>query len=123
MGEMNKIKCRSCGKSWEYRSGCGIRHSSLKAVAGLFNETVSQQLLQYAEENPFPIFHFSYMPARCNQCKEIVEVPFLELESKQYVNVCPLCNCKVEILTDIESIKCQLCGEVGFEQSTTGHWD
>lgn len=123
MGEMNKISCRSCGKSWEYRSGCGIRHSSLNAVAGVFEDAVAQQLLQYASENPFPIFQFSYMPAMCSHCKSIVDIPFLELNGEQFSGSCPLCEHKVEVVTDIENTRCPVCSVVDFEQSTIGHWD
>lgn len=123
MGEMNKISCRSCGKSWEYRSGCGIRHSSLKEVARVFEDTVAQQFLQYANENPFCIFHFSYMAAQCSECTNIVEVPFLELNAGRYKGACPLCGHKVEVITEIDNLKCPICGETDFEQSTIGHWD
>ena len=123
MGEMNKISCRSCGKSWEYRSGCGIRHSSLNAVAGVFEDAVAQQLLQYASENPFPIFHFAYMPAQCNHCKEIVEVPVLELEGKQYIGNCPADGRKAEVINDVHNGKCPECGGTDLEQSVIGHWD
>lgn len=123
MGEMNKITCCSCRKNWEYRSGCGIRHSSLKAVAKEFEATIAEQLLQYGNENLFPIFHFSYMPARCSHCKEIVEVPFLEMEGGQYAGACPICSRKVEVIKDIEKWNCPSCGEKNLERSIIGNWD
>ena len=123
MGEMNKITCCSCRKNWEYRSGCGIRHSSLNAVAKEFEATIAEQLLQYGNENLFPIFHFSYMPARCSRCKEIVEVPFLEMEGGQYAGACPICSHKVEVIKDIEKWNCPSCGEKNLERSIIGHWD
>ena len=123
MGEMNKISCRSCGKSWECRSGCGIRHSSLKEVAGVFEDTVAQQFLQYANENPFSIFHFSYMAAQCSFCNEIVEVPVLELKGEQYIGKCPADDQKVEVIADIESMNCPVCGGTDLEQIVVGHWD
>lgn len=120
---MNKIHCCSCGKNWEYRTGCGIMHSRLDTIAGLFQENIANQFMVYTEEMSPVIFNFAFMPAQCDKCKNIVDVPFLELKGEQYAGDCPLCGYKIEILKDIDNLKCPICRGGDFEQSIIGHWD
>ncbi len=75
-------------------------------AGGEFPTNWNNALLNYANENLFPIFHFSYMPARCSHCKEIVEVPFLEMEGRQYAGACPICSHKVDVIKDIKKWNC-----------------
>ena len=123
MGEMNKVSCHQCKKSWEYRSGCGIMHNSLKAVAKVYDDAVAEELLQWADKNPFAIFQFAYVPAQCNHCMEIVEVPFLEIEGRCYIGGCPVCAHEVDRIMDNASLKCPSCLGNDLEWKIIGNWD
>ena len=123
MGEMNKIHCCRCGKDWEFRTGCGIMHSQLDRIAGLFIEDIAEQFMVYAEEKPPVIFDFAFKPAQCSNCRNIVDVPVLEVKGEHYVGDCLLCGHKVKTLKDTENLKCPICSGEDFEQSIIGHWD
>ena len=123
MGEMNKIHCHNCGKNWECRSGCGIMHSRLEKIAGLFETDISQRFMVYASEKPPVIFSFSFMMARCDECKEILDVPFLEIKGTQYIGKCPRCAQNVKVIKEIEKANCPKCNCIGLEQHVIGNWD
>ena len=123
MGEIRKINCRNCDKTWEYRSGCGMMHARLGSVADLFEPDIAAQFMIYADKKPPVIFDFSFMPAKCEQCKDIVEIPVLNILEARYEGKCVSCNSDVKIITDLNKFNCPQCFSKELEQSVIGYWD
>ena len=123
MGEINKISCHSCGKEWEYKSGCGIMHARLEAIADFFEPHVAEEFMVYANAKPPVLFDFALMPAKCEICRSIVEIPVLKIEHTQYVGKCAGCASEAKLITDMDKTECPRCHHKEWKCSVIGSWD
>ena len=109
MGEIYKSTCKACGKSWEYKIGCGIEHCNLDVVLDFFDEEVRNKVRTWASGKIFPRFQFNFHKAVCTTCKDMVG--------------CEECGNKVEIIEDKDNKKCPICGKNELEELVEVLWD
>ncbi len=124
MGTIQKITCKSCGNSWQCHTGCGLRHSSLEAVSGLFPEPVRAEIRGVLQREMFPAFDFEFRIAYCPSCNSFESVPALDLrDGRFYTGVCDTCGREVKLAETIEKMHCPSCGGQSLAVLPTGHWD
>ena len=70
MGVMIRVSCRSCKEDWQCRTGCGMMHGNLENAAASYPAEIRKEI--YANvQGEYPLFDFSYQPARCMYCHGI----------------------------------------------------
>lgn len=125
MGVLEKATCKVCGRSWRYKTGCGVNHWDLKVVLEMFSDEVKAQVNEWASGKDMPLFQFDYHRAVCGKCKAVVGVPVLKLfpENTQYVVDCENCGGKVSVSEETKSLGCPECGGEPLEVCKEGLWD
>ncbi len=124
MGEIRKITCQACGRNWELRTGSGLRHGLLENAVSAFSENFRKKILSSMVETEFPIYDFTYQPAHCGYCCQIVSVPVLTpMEKEAFTGGCPICGRRVKLMKNITGSTCPVCGEKALFEEETGIWD
>ena len=124
MGEIRKITCRSCGRDWQVQTGCGLQHGMLENVVSVFPKAMQKGIYMSVEDMEFPIYDFSYRPARCEYCSRIVSVPdFTPMGKTSFVGGCPVCGHDTELIQNVEETICPVCGQKTLQEEETGLWD
>ncbi|MDD6810721.1 MAG: hypothetical protein PUD93_02465 [Lachnospiraceae bacterium] len=125
MGDIRRIRCRSCKSEWVIRTGCGLQHGNLGKLVELFEAKEAQHIGIYSSQIPPVMYDFRYEPAICSACSQIISVPVLEFpeQDEKYTGVCPVCRRKVKNVEKIENIACPICNENLLEENVTGEWD
>lgn len=125
MGELKKITCKSCGRSWEYETGCGMLHGKLKWVADLYPEDIKKEILSYLKEDEIILFDFGYQLSYCRKCNVIESVPVLRVadDNGVYAGVCGQCGQKTELIEEVEKIQCPVCHGADLTAENIGFWD
>lgn len=125
MGSIERSTCKVCGKSWQYKTGCGVNHWNLDVVLDLFDEDVKTQVKVWATGKDVPLFQFDYHGALCGMCKAVVGVPVLKLfpENALYVGRCEDCGSEVAMPEEASLTRCPECGGQSLENCREGLWD
>ena len=125
MGSIERTSCKMCGRSWQYKTGCGVNHWNLEVVLDLFDESVKTQVKSWMNGKATPLFQFDYHGALCGVCKAVVDVPVLKLfpENTVYTGKCEGCGSEVSILDNIKEENCPECGGKSLENFREGLWD
>ncbi|MCI9465450.1 MAG: hypothetical protein HFI48_16585 [Lachnospiraceae bacterium] len=124
MGVMIRVSCGSCKADWQCRTGCGMMHGNLENAAASYPAEIRKEI--YANvQGEYPLFDFSYQPARCMYCRGIVSVPVLEAEDGKYryTGVCEVCGGEVETIQDLSQTSCPVCGKMSLKEEEIGLWD
>lgn len=124
MGVIERVRCGSCGQSWECKTGCGMLHGKLDTVLDAFSEEIKQEVRKQVGQQMFPRFQFAYKPACCENCKAVVTVPVLELTKldMKYIGGCRRCQSKIEPI-NVNEMRCPVCHEQQLEIEKVGMWD
>lgn len=125
MGEIRKITCKSCGRSWECTTGCGMLHGKLKWVADLYPEDIKKEILSYLKEDEIILFDFGFQLSYCRKCNGIESVPVLRLADDKgvYAGICGQCGQKTELIEEVEKIQCPVCHGADLTVENIGFWD
>lgn len=125
MGELIKISCSKCGQVWNSKRGHGKNHARLEVVRQVFEESVQAQIKQLAEDNPFPVFDFAYIPVVCKECGMVDSVPVLELlkEKRVFVGTCSRCGKEIPEDWAKASLECPVCRSEEMTIERCGFWD
>ncbi len=125
MGSIERTTCKVCGKSWQYKTGCGVSHWKLDVVLELFDAATKTQVEAWASGKDVPLFQFDYHKALCHTCKAVVGVPVLKLfpENTLHIGKCEACGSEVTIPEDANLISCPECGGQPLERCKEGLWD
>ncbi len=125
MGSIERTTCKKCGKSWQYKTGCGVSHWNLNVVLDLFDEDIKAQVKSWADGKEVPLFRFDYCKASCSTCRAVVGVPVLKLfpENTLYVGKCENCGSEVSVPEETSLIVCPECGGQTLESCREGLWD
>lgn len=125
MGSIEKTVCKVCGRTWQYKTGCGINHWNLDVVLPLFSQETQLELKTWAHDKEEPLFSFEYVRALCETCRDIVSVPALTLlpERIQYVENCKHCGAQVSLFEHVNMVNCPKCGSGLLEMKKEGLWD
>ena len=123
MGAIERIRCESCGRSWECKTGCGRLHGELDTVLKLFPEDIRTEVKKQVGQQMFPRFQFAYKTACCENCESVVAVPVLELTKLglKYVGSCTKCQREISPVR-IEQMHCQVCVKEQIETKIVGIW-
>ena len=125
MGEIIKMTCRDCGRSYHCKIGAGMEHGRLDSVIKVFGEETGKHIMRCVEDEKFPMFSFAFQPMCCECCNAIVSVPVLKLlkEDEEYVGRCQECQTPMEQKKVNEQLNCPVCKNVKFDTCRMGFWD
>lgn len=129
MGEIMKIHCNTCRKNWECMIGCGLQHGSIGNVIAAFGAKEQEQIIDWCQTNPIPLYDFRYQIAVCNFCHDLVSIPVLRgIDEKiTFVGTCPVCHGLLQTppleAESVSDAACPSCGNTTLTIEEVGHWD
>lgn len=122
MGEIQKVTCNQCGRSWECKTGCGLIHGRMDFIVKEFPYRIQQKINADFSKHPLSFFDFAYHIAECPVCQSLVSVPTLSIEDSGnvFTGSCPECG---KILYPKEIIACPVCHDTSLSVQEIGGWD
>ncbi len=124
MGKINKLICKTCGKIYYTKNGCGISHGRLENVIPNFNDMDKIEIEKLRKASLFPAFQFEYKSGYCKSCNQIVSVPVLDFmeEGKEFFGDCEVCGSSLT-KDSVINVKCPSCNHKQWDMEAEGQWD
>lgn len=131
MGELIRLKCEKCGRSYEIGVGHGMADKNLDAVLRNFDDPTAahiREMLSSSESGTG--WSYRKMIGYCSSCRSFFEIPTFHITNKEKEQtVAAKCRCGNNcVLFDDEdrdqmaTIKCPDCNDF-MTASSAGMWD
>ena len=124
MGKKNKLICKTCGKIYDTKIGCGISHGRLENVIPIFNDKDRAEIEKLWKASLFPVFQFEYKSGYCRFCNQIVSIPVLNFmrEEKEFFGDCEVCGHSLKE-DSVTEVLCPNCHNSQWDVIVDGRWD
>ncbi|MCR5672972.1 MAG: hypothetical protein K6F87_04580 [Lachnospiraceae bacterium] len=131
MGDIIRLECNECGKSYDLNIGRGMADNSLDRVLGHFDESTSDLIrskLSVIDKEDY--WGYRRMIGRCGSCGTFAAIPVFVIngDGKEYLTAqkCE-CGASYEIYDDdddarMKEIRCPKCNGT-MSALYTGMWD
>lgn len=110
-------------------TGCGLQHGNIGNVIAAFGAKEQEQILNWCETKPIPLYDFRYQITVCSFCNNLVSVPVLRGIDTDItiVGTCPFCYGQLQTppleSEDVSDTACPSCGNTTLMIEEVGHWD
>lgn len=127
MGEIMKIRCRTCQKEWQCVTGCGLQHGKKENIIDAFQTDEQAKVAMWMEKSRIPLYDFRYQIAVCGFCNSLISVPVLRGidDDGIFIGSCPSCGNQVRLpLSEtVSDITCPSCQHHTLTSEEIGYWD
>ena len=131
MGELIRLKCEKCGKSYDLGIGQGMTDNNLETVLAHFDpQTADRIRKELSTQKPGDRWSYRKMIGYCDSCRSYSEIPTFHItKNDKNLTVAGKCSCgSICTLIDdsdrakMSDIRCPLCNGI-MTAVSNGMWD
>ncbi len=131
MGELIRLECKKCGRSYDIGVGHGMADKNLDTVLGYFDDPTATHIRELlSSKEAGSRWSYRRMIGYCGSCRSFFEIPTFHITNKEKEQtVAAKCRCGNNCVlfddTDkaqMDSIKCPECKE-NMTAKSAGMWD